>query len=84
MEQDLFAGCNLDYNTMIVGGIGKKLVIYDVRTGRKLLRPVDIPAELIQITKILRFTSSELIVSNINELYTLDIRQMKLVRQAKT
>lgn len=84
MNQDLFAGCNIDYSTIIVGGIGKNLKIYDTRTSKALMRSITVPSELVQVTKIIRFNENNLLLANINELYTLDMRQMRLQYLTKT
>ena len=79
----MFAGCSLDYNTIIVGGIGKQLKIYDSRTSKAMQPPVNIPRELIQVTKMIRFNDNNLLLSNINELFTVDLRTMRLHDKSK-
>lgn len=58
--------------------------IFDTRTSKAFMRPINIPSELVQITKIIRFNENNMLMANINELFTLDMRQMKLVSRAKT
>lgn len=58
--------------------------IFDTRTSKALMKPINIPRELVQITKIIRFNENNMLMANINELFTLDMRQMKLVSRAKT
>ena len=67
-----------------MGGIGRKLKIYDARTSKAIQRPVNIPSELVQVTKIIRFNENNLLLSNINELFTVDLRTMRLHEKGKS
>jgi hypothetical protein len=42
VNQDLYSGCSIDYNTIIVGGMRKQLKVFDSRSGRAMLKSIAI------------------------------------------
>lgn len=71
------SGCQLDYNSVVVGGNYNSLKIFDLRMRKSVLSPIRLNWELIQVVNMARFTDHGLMVSNINELHLLDIRNWK-------
>lgn len=77
LKFDPLCVCQIDYNSVIVGGNGKHLQVYDLRLKKSVISPVKLEWDLIQVVNMTRLTDYHLMVSNINELHTLDMRTWK-------
>jgi hypothetical protein len=69
-----YSGCQLDWNSLLLGGIGSNLSIFDARGRRMTHSKLSFPTT--QISKISRVNSHHCLLSNVNTLYLLDLRMM--------
>lgn len=72
---DYYSGCPMDWNTLLLGGIGTKMDIYDPRS-KRLISTHKLTNDIIQISKICKFNEHSVIFSNVNQLFVMDLRKM--------
>jgi WD40 repeat protein len=65
VDIDFYSGCPIDWNTIMLAGIGPKINIYDIRN-KKLTKTNKLNHDIIQISKICRLTETSFLLSNIN------------------
>lgn len=70
-----YSGISIDWSSVVLGGIGQNLSIYDIR-GKKLLRTKKMSYSATQISSFARLNSHEFLFSNVNSIHKLDIKTM--------
>lgn len=75
VSMNYYSGCQFDWSSILLGGIGDYLSIFDIRC-KKLIRSKKLSFNATQITKIYRMNSNTFLLSNVNSLYFFDIRKM--------
>jgi hypothetical protein len=70
-----YSGCEVDWNSAILGGIGPNLSIFDFR-GRRVIGGNKLPFSVIQVSAFTRINTHHYLFSNANTIYCLDIRKM--------
>lgn len=78
VEHEFLSGCQIDYNSIICGGNSKRIQLWDLRGKRALPNLIKLDSQLIQVCNMTRFTDNHILVSNINETYSLDLRNWSL------
>lgn len=78
-DVELLSGCQIDYNTILAGGISKNVKVYDVRTRKALNVSPKINENLVHIVNFTRFTDKNVLVSNINNINSIDLRTWELI-----
>ena len=75
-----YSGVATDWSTVMVAGLSKSIDIFDTKS-RKLIntRKLDIP--VVQISEITRTGPHLFLFSNINHIYSLDIRTFKVIEK---
>lgn len=77
VSSDYYSGCPLDWNAVLLGGLSKSLEIFDIRS-KKLISTAKPDIPIIQICEMMRLTENRFLLSNVNHLYSLDIRNFKV------
>lgn len=77
-EVELLSGCQIDYNTILAGGNSKMMSLYDIRSKKALNICPMINENLVHIVNFTRFTDKNILVSNINEIHSIDLRTWKI------
>lgn len=78
-DVELLSGCQIDCNTILAGGNSKNIKIFDLRARRALSMNPKINETLVHIVNFTRFTARHVLVSNINNLGSIDLRNWQIV-----
>lgn len=78
VKADYFTGCQLDWNTLLVGGQGQHLDIFDVRS-KRVIGAVRLSLPVVQICEMVRMSSDMVLFANVNEMYSLDTRMWQIL-----
>lgn len=70
-----YSGCEVDWNSAILGGIGPNLSIFDFR-GRRVIGGNKLPFKVTQISAFTRISTHNYLFADVNSIYSLDIRKM--------
>lgn len=78
VKTDYYAGCQLDWNTLLVGGQGQQLDIFDIRS-KRVGGSVRLNLSVIQICEMVRMSADTALFANINEIYSFDTRKCQIL-----
>jgi WD40 repeat protein len=79
VSMSYYSGCEVDWNSAILGGIGANLSIFDFR-GRRAIGSSKLPFSVTQISAFTRINTHHYLFANANVIYRLDIRKMAAER----
>lgn len=77
-SEEPLSGCQIDYNSLLYGGNRPSLSVVDIRTRKCVRDQIDLKEELVQLTNMVRFSDSEVMLCNVNQLQLLDLRRLEV------
>lgn len=78
-DVELLSGCQIDYNVILAGGNSKNIKVYDIRARKALNCSPKVNENLVHIVNFTRFTDKHVLVSNINHISSIDLRNWQLI-----
>ena len=76
-NKDYYSGCQIDWNTVLLGGVSKTLDMMDIRC-KKMIYSQGLDFPVLQICEMVRLTDREVFFSNVNQLYSVDLRTFRV------
>ena len=81
-NKDFYSGCQFDWNSVLLGGHSQYLDILDIRS-KKLISSQILNIPVLQICEMVRINHNELLIANVNTIYSLDLRTFQLQEKGK-
>lgn len=77
-EEEPLSACQTDYNSLLYGGRMPSLSMVDIRSSKHICGRIELKGELVQLTRMTRFSDYEILLCNVNNLELLDMRMLQV------